>query len=181
MRGARSGLLARLAALRAAHESRPRSVARRFSRARVYYARDIWFRTAGGGAQRRYGRRSCARRLRQRRAEAVARPGRRKDSQSRRRGDGSGRRLRGTRRSAVAMAGCRRDHAQSQGAPRGAHIPLHQWTAPAGRAGRRGSCLVRGRRPLYPIRLATRRWRAVDATPRAGRCTRPASRPPPSH
>ena len=34
---------------------------------------------------------------------------------------------------------------------------------------------------LCIIRLATRRWRAVDATPRAGRCTRPASPPPPSH
>ena len=31
------------------------------------------------------------------------------------------------------------------------------------------------------IRLATRRWRAVDATPRAGRCTRPASPRQPSH
>ena len=29
---------------------------------------------------------------------------------------------------------------------------------------------------LCIIRLATRRWRAVDATPRAGRCMRPASR-----
>ena len=31
------------------------------------------------------------------------------------------------------------------------------------------------------IRLATRRWRAVDATPRAGRCTRPELLLPPSH
>ena len=33
---------------------------------------------------------------------------------------------------------------------------------------------------LCAIRLATRRWRAVDATPRAGRCTQPGSLLPPS-
>ena len=70
--GARRGLLARLAALRAAHESRARRCrSSLLAGQRFIMPETSRLRTAGGGAQRRYRRRGRARRLRQRRAQAA--------------------------------------------------------------------------------------------------------------